>query len=201
LVLTGAVELRPPPRTPAGAGTEKGAKIPLDKQHGIFGDLVIGDQGINIDQDPTGALAELHNAYRENRSAELPELPPSPRSDSRTVATQRNGEGITITWYNQAHDVEDLIRFYGARPARRRGLYFCPFHSDDHASLQVYVANGRRYVHCLSALSDCPLARHGRNDAFNVYCIGEGIDAKGALRRLNRREIPASSSNKDKCYD
>jgi hypothetical protein len=73
------------------------------------------------------------------------------------------------------------------RPARRRGLYFCPFHPDAHASLQVYTAKGRRYAHCLSAHSDCPLARHGRNDAFNVYCIGEDIDAKAALRRLNRR--------------
>jgi len=95
--------------------------------------------------------------------------------------------GITISQYNEAHDVEHLLRFYGARSARRRGLYFCPFHSDEHASLQVYAAKGRRYVHCLSTLSDCPLARHGRNDAFNVYCIGEGIDAKAALRRLNRR--------------
>jgi hypothetical protein len=72
-------------------------------------------------------------------------------------------------------------------PARRRGLYFCPFHPGQHASLQIYTAKGRRYVHCLSALSDCPLARHGRNNAFNVYCIGEGIDAKVALRRLNKR--------------
>ena len=94
---------------------------------------------------------------------------------------------MTITRYNESHDVEELIRFYGARPTRRRGLYFCPFHPDDHASLQVYTAKGRRFVHCLSAHSDCPLARHGRNDAFNVYCIGEGIDAKAALRRLNGR--------------
>jgi hypothetical protein len=166
-------------------------RLPLARHSytGRFGDLVLGDQRISIDQDPAGALTELHHIYRENRSTALPELPPpAPRSDSRTVAHQRNAGGITITWYNQAHDVEDLIRFYGARPARRRGLYFCPFHSDEHASLQVYTAKGRRFVHCLSAHSDCPLARHGRNDAFNVYCIGEGIDAKAALRRLNRRE-------------
>src|SRR5262245_45538441 len=63
-------------------------------------------------------------------------------------ATQRNDTGITITRYNEAHDVEDLIQFYGAKPARRRGLYFCPFHPDEHASLQVYTARGRRYIHC-----------------------------------------------------
>jgi hypothetical protein len=147
---------------------------------------VIGDQRINIDLDPAGALAELYSVYRENRSASLPKLPTFPQPAS-TSASSRNGEGITISQYNQAHDVEDLIRFYGARSARRRGLYFCPFHPDEHASLQVYTAKGRRYVHCLSAHSDCPLARHARNDAFNVYCIGEGSDAKEALRRLNGR--------------
>jgi hypothetical protein len=153
---------------------------------GHFGDLILGDQRISIDQDPTGALAELYSVYYENSSAGLPQLPTFPQPAS-TSARSRNGEGITISQYNQAHDVEDLIRFYGARPAKRRGLYFCPFHPDEHASLQVYTAKGHRYVHCLSAHSDCPLARHGRNDAFNVYCIGEGIDAKAALRQLNNR--------------
>jgi hypothetical protein len=163
-------------------------RLPLARHMhtGRFGDLVIGDRHISIDQDPVGALAELHHAYRENPSAELPPLPHPPQSVSRP-ATQQNGAGITISQYNEAHDVEDLIRFYGARSTQRHGLYFCPFHADEHASLQVYTAKGRRYVHCLSTLSDCPLARHGRNDAFNVYCIGEGIDAKEALRRLNRR--------------
>jgi hypothetical protein len=163
-------------------------RLPLARHRhtGHFGELVISDQRITIDQDPAGALAELRYAYHENLSVGLPELSPVHEPESRP-ATQRNNTGITITRYNEAHDVEDLIRFYGARPARRRGLYFCPFHQDDHASLQVYIARGRRYVHCLSALSDCPLARHGWNDAFNVYCAGEGIDAKEALRRLNRR--------------
>src|SRR5262249_6037156 len=146
-------------------------RLPLARHRhtGRFGDLVIGGQRIHIDQDPAGALAELRYVYRENLSTSLPKLPPLPRP-ATTPATSRKGEGMTISQYNQAHDVEDLIRFYGARPARRRGLYFCPFHPDDHASLQVYTARGRRYIHCLSTLSDCPLARHGRNDAFNVYC-------------------------------
>jgi hypothetical protein len=165
-------------------------RLPLARhQHtGRFGDLVIDDQRITIDQDPAGALAELRYAYHENLSADLPALscPPQPRS--RPAATQPHGAGITISRYNETHDVEELIQFYGARSTRRRGLYFCPFHPDNYASLQVYTAKGRRYVHCLSTLSDCPLARHGRNDAFNVYCIGEGIDAKEALRQLNGRK-------------
>lgn len=163
-------------------------RLPLGRHRhtGRFGDLVIGTQRISIDLDPVGALAELHNAYVENLSAGLPELPPLSEPESRP-ATRRNDTGITITRYNEIHDVEDLIRFYGARPARRHGLYFCPFHPDDHASLSVYTYRGQRYCRCFSTHSDCPLARHGRNDAFNVYCIGEGIGAKEALQRLNRR--------------
>jgi hypothetical protein len=162
-------------------------RLPLARHMhtGRFGDLVIGEQRITIDLDPAGALAELRYAYHENLSAGLPELPPLPEP-TISLATSRNGEGITISRYNQAHDVEDLIRFYGARPARRRGLYFCPFHPDEHASLSVYTHRGQRYCRCFSAHSDCPLARHGRNDAFNVYCIGEGLEPKEALRRLNK---------------
>ncbi|MDQ2995573.1 MAG: hypothetical protein M3R61_00735 [Chloroflexota bacterium] len=41
-----------------------------------FGDLVLADRQIVIDQDPAGALAKLHDAYRENSSTGLPELVP-----------------------------------------------------------------------------------------------------------------------------
>jgi hypothetical protein len=147
---------------------------------------VIGDHHISIDHDPTGALADLYDAYRENPISKLPQLSPSPRTTA-TPAPARNGEWFTIARYNETHDVEDLIQFYGAKPTRRHRLYFCPFHEDEHASLGVYTCEGQRYCHCFSVHSDCPLAKHGRNDAFNVYCIGEGLDAKEALRRLNRR--------------
>jgi hypothetical protein len=162
-------------------------RLPLARHThtGRFGDLILADRQITIDQDPAGALAELHHAYRENRSTTLPNLPPSPRSDSRTAAIRRNGAGVTINGYNQAHNIADLLRFYGARPSGRRRLYFCPFHGDEHASLSVYMHRGHHYCHCFSAHSDCPLATHRRNDAFNVYCVGEGVDAKAALRSLN----------------
>ncbi len=164
-------------------------RLPLARHThtGRFGDLLIGDWLINIDLNPAGALAELHHVYRENFSASLPELPRPPQQAPRP-ASQRNDEGSTINWYNQAHDIDHLIRTYGARSARQRGLYFCPFHLDEHASLSVYTQRGQQYCRCFSAHSNCPLAEHGHNDAFNVYCIGEGIDAKAALRRLNRRE-------------
>lgn len=166
--------------------THAATRLPLARHRhtGCFGELVIGDRRLNIDQDGAGALAQLYSVFRENRSTSLPQLPAFPQI-ANPLASSRNGEGITIGKYNETHDVEDLVRFYGARATRRRGLYFCPFHSDGHASLGVYTHEGRRYCHCFSAHSDCPLAEHGRNDAFNVYCIGEGIDAKQALRRLN----------------
>jgi hypothetical protein len=162
-------------------------RLPLARHThtGQFGDLVLADRQIAIDQDPAGALTELHDVYHENRSTALPHLPPSPRSDSRTAAIPWHGAGITINGYNQTHDVADLLRFYGARPTRRRGLYFCPFHGDEHASLSIYTQRGQHYCHCFSAHSNCPLATHRRNDAFNVYCIGEGVDAKAALQSLN----------------
>jgi len=56
-----------------------------------------------------------------------------------------------------------------------------------HIPLGVYVRNGQTYCHCLSKNSDCPLAARGRNDAFNVYCIGEGLSTEEALRKLNDR--------------
>ncbi len=151
---------------------------------GRFGDLILADRQIAIDQDPAGALAKLYHAYRENRSVGLPELVPPPQPFPKP-ARERHGAGITINGYNQAHDIADLLRCYGARPSRRRGLYFCPFHPDEHASLSVYTHQGQHYCHCFSAHSNCPLADHSHNDAFNVYCIGEGVDAKAALRRLN----------------
>jgi hypothetical protein len=164
-------------------------RLPLARHMhtGRFGSLVIGDRLINIDLNPAGAIAELHHVYHENFSASLPELPLPPQRAPR-LALRQNDEGITINGYNQAHDVADLLRFYGARPTSRRRLYFCPFHPDEHASLSVYTQRGQQYCRCFSAHSDCPLATHTQNDAFNVYCIGEGIDAKAALRRLNRRE-------------
>lgn len=163
-------------------------RLPLARHThtGRFGDLMFADRLIAIDQDPDGALTELRDVYHENRSTALPDLPPpSPRSDSCTAGIQWHGAGVTITSYNQAHDIADLLQCYGARPSGRRGLYFCPFHGDEHASLSVYTQRGHHYCHCFSAHSDCPLATHRHNDAFNVYCIGEGLDAKAALRSLN----------------
>jgi hypothetical protein len=87
-------------------------RLPLARHRhtGRFGDLVIGDRRIAIDQDPVGALAKLHNTYSENLSVDLPELLPLPEPES-TPARQRNDTGITISQYNETHDVEDLIRF------------------------------------------------------------------------------------------
>jgi hypothetical protein len=153
---------------------------------GRFGELLLGERIISIDANPTRALAALCRIYCENTSAGLPALsPPSPQPDLRIAARERNGAGITIDAYKQAHDLAALLRSYGAKPARGRSVYYCPFHGDAHASLSVYAHHGQQYCRCFSAHSNCPLAQHRRNDAFNVYCIGERIDARAALRRLN----------------
>jgi len=88
------------------------------------------------------------------------------------------------------NDVEDLLRNDGMLPARRRGRSFCPFHRHDQASLQVHAAYRRGSIHCSINLSDYPLARHGRNDAYNMYGIGAGLDFQVGLRPLNKRGKP-----------
>jgi hypothetical protein len=69
-------------------------RLPLARHThtGHFGDLVLADRLIAIDQDPAGALAALYHAYRENPSTGLPELPLLPQRAPRPAATQRNGE-------------------------------------------------------------------------------------------------------------
>lgn len=99
---------------------------------GRFGELVGGDRRLSIDKYLDGALAQFYSVYRDNPISELPQVPHSPQPANTSVSSH-NGKGISIACYNATHDIEDLLRFYGARPARRRGLYFCPFHSDEHA--------------------------------------------------------------------
>jgi hypothetical protein len=162
-------------------------RLPLARhqQSGRFGELVVGDRHINIDQDSASALAALSAVYRENPAATLPTVLTVPPPASRPT-TRHGRQSISIERFNQVTHLDDLLRHYGARPSGRRGLYFCPFHVDEHASLSVYVYHGQRYCRCFSAHSHCPLAQHHRNDAFNVYCIGESLNATEALRGLNR---------------
>ena len=174
-------------------------RLPLARHThtGRFGELLLDERRLSIDNNPTVALTALRDTYCENSSAALPTLPPAP-SLGLSPATRRNGDGITIAHYNQLTALDALLQFYGARPSGRRGLYFCPFHADEHANLSVYTHQGQQCCRCFSAHSDCPLAQHRRNDAFNVYCIGEGIDVTTALRRLNGRDrslrsVPARS--------
>ena len=163
-------------------------RLPLARHThtGRFGELVLGGRRISIDHDLPAALAALRDAYRQNSSALLPALPPASPPRPRP-ATRQEGHGISIARYNQLTDLAALLQHYGARPNGRRNLYFCPFRTDEHASLSIYIRHGQQYCRCFSAHSDCPLALHRRNDVFNVYCIGECLDAKAALRRLNGR--------------
>jgi hypothetical protein len=159
--------------------------------NGGWGILVLPDGERPIDPDPLGALAHLFATYHENALTLLPQAPEPRQTEQRA---SRPGS-IDIARFNQEHDLEELLVSYGARRVGR-GLYLCPFHDDQRASLGVYVRAGQLVCHCLSTHSECPLAKRGRNDAFNVYCIGEGLSEEEALRRLNQGagEPPASGS-------
>jgi hypothetical protein len=72
--------------------THAATRLPLARHThtGRFGELVLGDQRINIDADPTAALAALRAAYRENSSTLLPALPPAPPPRDRTATASRS---------------------------------------------------------------------------------------------------------------
>jgi hypothetical protein len=160
---------------------------------GRFGDLILLGEQVSIDDDPAAALNSLRKALRANPVELLPLPPASPPTAGRGAQTIISGRGITIDRFNQEMEIEQLLASYGARQvAGRRGLYFCPFHDDQHASLQVYIAkrghkSAQVVCRCLSQYSNCPLAQNGQNDSFNVYCIGESLSTKDALRQLNNR--------------
>jgi hypothetical protein len=164
-------------------------RLPLARHThtGRFGELILDERPLSIDHDPTIALAALRDTYHENSSAVLPPLPPAPVPRPR-LPTRRDDDGISIDRFNQITDLAALLKHYGARPSGRRNLFFCSFHADERASLSVYTHHRQQYCCCFSAHSDCPLSQHRRNDAFNVYCIGEGLDTREALRRLNGRD-------------
>jgi hypothetical protein len=157
-------------------------RLPMTRHqvNGSFGELVLPDETIPIDPDPTIVLNLLFAVYQENPTHLLP---PAPEASSST-REQPRGYGIDIARFNQAHELAALLEYYGAKRIGR-GLYLCPFHDDRRASLGVYVRNGQTFCHCLSKHSDCPLSQRGRNDAFNVYCIAEGLTTEEALRKIN----------------
>lgn len=145
----------------------------------------------NLDApDYIETLTRFIGIYHENPVDLLPPPPPTAGARSNTAPAPRSrqerpsGQGITIASYNAATDLVTLLEGYGARRARGQGarLYFCPFHPDDHASLQV--SREGQHCRCYSTGSGCPLAEH-RQDAFNIFCTGERLTTAQALRRLN----------------
>ena len=61
-------------------GTLAVTRLPLARHThtGRFGDLMLADRLIAIDQNPAAALTALHHAYRENRNTGLPGPAPPP---------------------------------------------------------------------------------------------------------------------------
>ena len=156
--------------------------------NGTWGELVLTDEILPIDPQPSTTLQRLFAIYQENSTDRLPPPPEPRRKEQRSFQSH----GIDIARFNEGHDLEELLDYYGARRVGR-GLYLCPFHDDHRASLGVYVRNNQTFCHCLSQHSDCPLSLRGRNDAFNVYCIGEPfpgipLTTEEALRKINERD-------------
>lgn len=147
---------------------------------------LIAQNGHTADLDGNGyaeQLAAFARDYRENPASTLPP-PPEERAPMQARQPQASGQGITIARYNADTDLVTLLEHYGARRARGQGarLYFCPLHTDDHASLLVTRQGDK--CRCMSTGSDCPLSVH-QHDAFNVFCAAEGLTPQQALRRLN----------------
>ncbi|MDP9313092.1 MAG: hypothetical protein M3R24_19785 [Chloroflexota bacterium] len=149
-----------------------------------FGFLVLPDQALlSIDDSPPRAWQILKHHWQINNVNKLPALP-----TAAPVEPVRQRRRIsTIEQFNHEHDIEDLLASYGAVRAGRT-LYRCAFHDDVHASLLIYSdRTGQKVCRCLSTHSDCPLSAHARYDAFNVYCIGEGLSPAEATKTLTRK--------------
>ncbi len=132
-----------------------------------WGELGLLEERIPIDPHPPAVMQRLFDRYQEN-PVDL--LPPPSETKQREPRSLRES-GVDIARFNETYELTSLLEYYGAKRIGK-GLYLCPFHDDRRASLGVYVRNGQIFCHCLSKNSDCPLSMRGRNDSFNVYCIG-----------------------------
>ena len=145
-----------------------------------WGELGLLEERIPIDPHPPAVMQRLFDRYQEN-PVDL--LPPPSETKQREPRSLRES-GVDIARFNETYELTSLLEYYGAKRIGK-GLYLCPFHDDRRASLGVYVRNGQIFSHCLSKNSDYPLSMRGRNDSFNVYCIGEGLTTEEALLKLN----------------
>ncbi len=166
-------------------------RLPLGRhthnlKHGTL--LLQSGEMVDIDPDPEAAWSLLCKVWQPIDPATLPEAPAAPaRTAKGTPST-----GSLIARFNAEHDVETLLKKYGASQRRGtgKGLYVCPFHPDNNPSLKVYEdQHGRMACRCYSSNSGCPLSERGHYDAFNVYCIGEGTNSTPLppLEALQRR--------------
>ena len=164
--------------------TEADTRLPLARHThtGRFGYLALSDQIIEIDRDPAAAYHLLAHQLTPATPAQLPALQ-EPKQTGAGQRPQASASTIDIQRFNADNDLVELLSSYGAKAVSRR-LMLCPFHPDEHASLALFQSkNGQTLCHCKSKHSHCPLTRV--SDAFQVFCIGEGLTPQEALRRLN----------------
>ncbi|HSH80550.1 MAG TPA: hypothetical protein VLA19_18630, partial [Herpetosiphonaceae bacterium] len=143
--------------------------------------------------DPWAALATLHTRWRPNTLEELTaavgRLPAlsitNPQKLHKSKVNPQNGASV-IRWFNDNHDLTDLLSSIGVRGADRLGAVRCPWHGDRNPSLVIWRHHGTGHLvcRCYSQRSGCPAAEPRYWDAFNVYCEIEGLSPSDAVKRL-----------------
>ncbi len=178
-------------KQPENRACNSDTRLPLGRhtwtgKHGTL--LLQSGEMVDIDPDPEAAWSLLCKVWQPIDPATLPEAPTAPVRATKGIPST----GSLIARFNAEHDVETLLKKYGASQRRGtgKGLYVCPFHPDNNPSLKVYEdQHGRMACRCYSSNSGCPLSERGHYDAFNVYCIGEGTNSTplAPLEALQRR--------------
>ncbi|MEN9937934.1 MAG: hypothetical protein RLZZ387_4513 [Chloroflexota bacterium] len=173
--------------------------------------------GIAIDADPVGALTAFLQAYQETDAAPVAQAHAAQqeRAAASAVLAARVeqalplGAAVTgadvIRAYNAATDLVALLEGYGARVVHHyaggRVLLHCAVHQDhrngdQHPSLIVQPGTGRQTGKLICGCYSPNCRLHNRpgqvKDAFEVYCILEGIDRGEGVKRQSQRLRPPS---------
>lgn len=151
--------------------------------------------GTTIDAtDAWLAIQQLRSVWCSNLLEQITtamnELPaPRPAKTQHLHKSKVNPKSCdsVIKWFNANHTIKELLSTVGLKASARTNVVICPFHDDRSPSLVLWTHNatGRVVCRCLSAQSSCKAADVPYLDAFNIYCLIEGIEATTAVARLN----------------
>jgi hypothetical protein len=151
--------------------------------------------GERIDStDPWEALHLLRTVWQENSlealTAAIEALPPVPVAHRQPMPRSKvyikKHENV-IGWYNKRHDLRDLLANLGVRGTGRSHVVRCPWHDDRSPSLAIWCHHETEQwvCRCFSTQSNCPAAARPYLDAFNIYCLEEGLTGADAVKRVS----------------